>query len=402
MSITNKILAARTSLLWDHAFFGALAVQLELVDATENPQINTMATDGKRLYYHAPWVESLTKDELVFVGAHEVMHNALEHHIRRQGRDPSRWNRACDYAINGELVEYEKAAAKEGRHCGWKMPKGGLISDRFTGLSAEEIYRRLEEEEQAGGGKGSGAGAGQGNDPGGCGGVVDACNPHDATAIAEARADVQRQIRQAASMARGANAGTLPASVQRLIDRLVEPVVDWRQVLRRFIDDSARKDYTWTRPSRRLLARGLILPGLQSDGINHLVVVDDTSGSLDTDEARIAFASELNGAFGDGNIDKVTVIYADAAVQRIEEYEAGDILTLKPVGGGGTDFRPAFEWIDRNAPDASAIIFFTDMLTCDFGDEPMSPVLWAIHGDSREYKRRAAYAPWGECVSIAA
>lgn len=404
MSITNKILAARTSLLWDHAFFGALAVQLELVDATDDPRIDTMATDGKRLYYHEPWVDGLTKEELVFVMAHEVMHNALEHHIRRQARDAGLWNKSADFAINGELVEYEKAMQCEGKRAGWKMPKDGLISDRFTGLSAEEIYRLLEEDEQKGGGGQRGGavpGAGQGSDPGGCGGVIDACNPHDATAVAEARADVQRQIRQAASMARGANAGSLPAGVQRLIDRLVAPVVDWRQVLRRFIDDSSRKDYTWTRPNRRLLSRGLILPGLQSDGINHLVVAVDTSGSID-EEILVSFASEINAAFGDGNVDKISVIYIDTKVHRVEEFEAGDELDLRPEGGGGTAFSDGFRWINENAEDASAVVFFSDLFVTDFGEEPPMPVLWAVHGDRRTFDKLASNVPFGECVSLAA
>lgn len=404
-TIPDKILAARTSLLWDHAFFGALAVQLELVDATDDPRIETMATDGKRLFYHAPWVDGLTKPELTFVIAHEVMHNALEHHIRRQERDHGKWNEATDYAVNGELVAYEKAMVSEGRRAGWKMPKGGLIADRFTGLGAEEIYRLLEQEKQKGGqqggGSNAGGGAGQGNDPGGCGGVIDACNPHDQTAVAEARADVQRQVRQAAAMARSANAGTLPASVQRLIDRLVAPVVDWRQVLRNFIDDSSRKDYTWTRPNRRLVSRGLILPGLQSDGINHLVVAIDTSGSID-DPSLVAFASEINAAFADGNVDRISVIYADAAVQGVEVFEAGDELDLHPKGGGGTAFSDTFLWIAENAPDASAVIYFTDLYVSDFGEEPACPVLWCVHGDSRQYDSLAASTPFGACISLSA
>ena len=171
-TIENKILAARTSLLWDHPFFGALAVQLDTVDATDHPAINTMATDGKKLYFHGPFVEELTKDELIFVLAHEVMHNAFEHHTRRQSRDHKLFNIACDYAINGELVE-----TKVG-----KMPKAGLLDARFTGMGAEEIYRILDEERQQNGGK-SGGGDDGSSDPGGCGEVLDGCAQHDEAAI---------------------------------------------------------------------------------------------------------------------------------------------------------------------------------------------------------------------------
>ncbi|HMM73762.1 MAG TPA: VWA-like domain-containing protein [Rhodocyclaceae bacterium] len=387
--ITNKILAARTSLLWDHPFFGALAVQLLTVDATDDPRITTMATDSKHLFYDAGFVDKLTKDELIFVLAHEVLHNAFEHHIRRQARDPGRWNRAADYCINGELTETKVGT----------MPKGGLLDARFTGMGAEEVYRILEDEEPKGGGGGNQGGAPQGSDPGGCGGVIDACSPHDEAAIAEASAEMQAKVRQAAALAAGKAAGNLPAGVKRLIVQLTRAKVDWRALLRRFIDESRTKDYSWARPNRRFLQHGFILPGLISDGVSHLVVAVDTSGSID-DKALSAFAAEINGAFGDGMVDKITVIYTDTQVHRVEEYEAGDMLDLQPAGGGGTAFSNAFEWIAENCPDASAIAFFTDLEVHDFGDEPAAPVIWAVYGQSNQFEQLASKTPFGESVFI--
>jgi predicted metal-dependent peptidase len=395
-TIENKILAARTSLLWDHPFFGALAVQLLTVDATDDPRITTMATDGKHLFYDAGFVEKLTKDELIFVLAHEVLHNAFEHHIRRQARDPDRWNRAADYCINGELTETKVGT----------MPKDGLLDARFTGMGAEEVYRILEDEEPKGGGGGNqrgggqgGAANGQGSDPGGCGGVIDACAAHDEAAIAEARAEMQTKVRQAAAIAKGIQAGNLPAGVKRLIDELTRAKVDWRALLRRFIDDSRTKDYSWARPNRRFLQHGFILPGLISDGVSHLVVAVDTSGSID-DKALSAFAAEINGAFGDGMVDKITVIYADTKVHRVEEYEAGDMLDLRPEGGGGTAFSDVFRYIAENCHDASAIAFFTDLYVVDFGEEPAAPVIWAVYGQSNQFDELASKTPFGESVFI--
>ena len=388
-AITNKILAARTSLLWDHPFFGALAVQLQTVDAAGDPRIDTMATDGKHLFYDEGFVEKLTKDELIFVLAHEVLHNAFEHHIRRQSREPGLWNKAADYAINGELTE-----TKVG-----KMPKGGLLDARFTGMGAEEIYRILDDEKESGGGGGQGAAGGQ--DPGGCGGVIDACPGHDEAAIAEARAEMQTKVRQAAAIAKGIQAGKLPAGVKRLIDELTRAKVDWRALLRRFIDDSRAKDYSWARPNRRYLQHGFVLPGLVSDGVSHLVVAVDTSGSIDG-PALSAFAAEINGAFGDGAVDKITVIYADTDVHRVEEYEAGDMLNLQAAGGGGTAFSKTFSWIAEHCQDASAIAYFTDLEVYDFGDEPGAPVIWAVYGPSTRFEEVSSRTPFGESVYIKA
>ncbi|RWC91854.1 MAG: hypothetical protein EOS72_03360, partial [Mesorhizobium sp.] len=203
MTPETKMLVGKTALLWDHPFFGALIVQLHMV---EKPDLvpPTMATDGRSLWYHPVFAAKLTKAEMVFVLAHEVLHNAFEHHIRRQSREPGLWNAACDYAINGELVA-----------AGLTMPKVGLIDPRFTGLSAEEIYRILQDENPSGL-------KGRGLDPGCCGAVIDACSGHNAEEVARIRAEVQMQVRQAAAIAKASGVGKLPLGVQRLIDRLTK------------------------------------------------------------------------------------------------------------------------------------------------------------------------------------
>lgn len=381
MNTADKILSAQTALLWDHPFFGVLMLQLKKVEITDPEQVDTMATDGRNLFYHPPFVDKLTKDELVFVLAHEVMHNALEHHIRRQSRKPGRWNVAADYAINGELVECQVGT----------MPSGGLLDERFTGLSTEEIYRILDEENN---GDDSSEG---GNDPGGCGGTLDGCPQYDEAAKAELRAEIQTQIRQAAMTAKAALSGSLPAAVQRIIDELLMPKVDWRAVLRRFIDESSTHDFSWAKPNRRLLPLGYITPGQVSDGVSHIVIAVDTSGSID-DEILLDFAAEINGAFGEGAVDRLTVIYADTHVHNVEEFETGDELKLNPKGGGGTAFSNTFLYISEHYPDARATIYLTDMYVCDFGEEPPHPVLWGVYGRTQDFNN--IDPPFGELINI--
>lgn len=381
MSPEDKILAAQTALLWDHPFFGVLMLQLKKVDATDIPEIDTMATDGRHLFYDRAFVDGLTKDEAVFVLAHEVMHNAFEHHIRRQSRKPGRWNKAADYAINGELTECKVGS----------MPAGVLLEPRFTGLSAEEIYRILDDENNS-----DDSDEGKG-DPGGCGGTLDGCAPHDEAAKAELRAEMQTQVRQAAMTAKAAQAGKLPAGVQRLIDELLAPKVDWRAMLRRFIDESSTRDFSWAKPNRRMLPLGIITPGTVADGVSHIVIAVDTSGSIDAEILR-DFAAEINGAFCEGAVDRLTVIYADAAVNHVEEFETGDVLELHPQGGGGTAFSDTFRLISEQYPDARATIYLTDMHVYDFGDEPEHPVMWGVYGRNKDFASLSP--PFGECINI--
>lgn len=392
--VEKKILAARTSLMWDHPFFGALSVQMQLVDATDNPSIDTMATDGKHLYYHTPFVMSLSKEELLFVMAHEVLHDALEHHIRRQHRKPGRWNKAADYVINGELQRYVEEYEKSARiKAGMKMPKIGLLEDRFTGLSAEEVYRILDDEND---GDDSDEG---GMDLGGCGGVLDGAPMHDPAAIAEARAEVQTKVRQAAAIAKGLNAGTLPAGIKRIVDRIIKPVVDWRAVLRRFVDESLTKDFSWSKPNRRFLPLKIVMPGLVSDGLSHFVIAVDTSGSID-EKALAAFGAEIRAAFEENMIDKLTVLYADTDVHHVQEFNVGDEIVLEAAGFGGTAFSNTFKWIEKNAPDATVIAYFTDLYVGDFGKEPLAPVIWAVQGNTATFDQLSAQVPFGEAILL--
>ncbi|MGB6688872.1 MAG: hypothetical protein WBE76_13635 [Terracidiphilus sp.] len=129
---SRRIQKARTALVLDHPFFGSLLFRLK---DCECRSIETMATDGVSLYYNPEFVETLNAATLAGTLAHEVMHPALHHHVRRSGRDPKRWNVACDFAINPLLVD-----------AGLSLPEGILLDNRFRGMSAEQIYNLLETE----------------------------------------------------------------------------------------------------------------------------------------------------------------------------------------------------------------------------------------------------------------
>jgi hypothetical protein len=145
-----RIQKARTTLLLDHPFFGSLLFRLK---GRENRSIATMATDGVSLYYNPEFVATLNSATLTGVLAHEVMHPALQHHLRRSKRNPRRWNEACDYAINPLLLD-----------AGLSLPDGILVDHRFRGMSAEQIYnlREAEAQPQSGGQNSTNDGVGNG------------------------------------------------------------------------------------------------------------------------------------------------------------------------------------------------------------------------------------------------
>jgi predicted metal-dependent peptidase len=407
----DKLIKCRSILLVQQPFFGCLALHADLVEVLDPNLIDTMAVDGFCMYYHPPFVMSLTEPELVGVVAHEVLHMAYKHMSRRSNRHPIIWNWAGDYVINADLLK-----------ANFTLPKERLHDPKYDGMSTEEVYERIRKDvekaiKQAQGSQGKGKGKGQGGggqpmldplaDKGKCGGVMDAGSigkdgkPAGGAADKAAQQAAEREwdatVRVAVNVAKRQNAGNIPGYLERLVKILKEPQVSWREYTRQFIDVSMIKDYSWSRPNRRHLGDGLHLPGFISDALHHLVFVVDTSGSIDQKMLE-AMGGEIAGALDDGVADKLTVIYADTQVQHVDEFMPGDPVSFKIHGGGGTDFADSFRWIGEHAADAACIIYLTDMLTSSFGQDVGIPTLWGA------YLPQAMLAnikpPFGEIVSV--
>ena len=387
---------ARTTLLLDHPFFGSLLYRLK---DRESRAVKTMATDGISLLWNPEFVETLTAATLAGTLAHEVMHPALRHHLRRSGRDPKRWNIACDYAINPLLVD-----------AGLTLPDGVLIENRFRGMSAEQIYNLLESEEgsdpdndndqQASASDDSNGGpvGNQSSGPsapetdGGIGQVLDAPRESDdSPSVEEQVREWEIAVKQAMTVAQ--QAGKAPAGIDRTIEGVAEAAVNWRELLRRLWSETTASDYSWMRPNRRHLWNGLYLPGVIKEGVGEIVIAVDCSGSISGRQLRL-FEAEARSILEGQRPERVYVLYFDAVVQKVEVYEAGQPISLNPVGGGGTEFAPCFDWVEESGITPQTVVFLTDLYGSFPSSAPSYPVLWASTG------RRQA--PFGEVIPMQA
>lgn len=418
----HAVTRARTVLLVSQPFYGALALQLQLVEVTNKGFCDTMAVDGKHMYYWPEFVLSLQEDELVGVVAHEVSHCSYQHMSRRGHRDPTLWNVAGDFVINQDLVDAgfklpgkPIAMPKKGdKKRDPKAPpeKGHLLDPKFKGMSTEEVYAKLLENAtivnicmMGAGGDGQDGkdknenGQGGVQDLGGCGGVIDAAPAHDKAKAEQVGSEWEANVRMAVAVATAANAGRVPGHLERLCKQLKKPKVSWKDYTARFIDNSMTKDFSWARPNRRSASCGVLLPGYIPDRIHHLVGVIDTSGSV-SHEMQVQMVSEMGGALDDGVCDHLTIIYADTDVQHVDEFDQGDLVTVTATSGGGTAFRNSFDYIKENCPDAACVIYLTDMMTSDWGDEPHCPVMWGAFLNDSMYESLSKSAPFGESVQV--
>jgi predicted metal-dependent peptidase len=370
------------------AFFATLA--LRLVPAVDW-SIDTLATDGTRLALNPDFVAALPPDELVGVVAHEVLHTALAHHARRGHHDLRRWNVACDLAVNPLLLDagFSLPASR-------LVPGEGPFQDLPRGKSAEDYYGLLPGEPPGAGSREDGDGPvqeapdTQSPDPGGCGAVRDAGNGSPAD-CRQAEVEAAVAVAQARQAARGR--GEMPAGLDRLVEEVLQPKVNWREVLRQFVSSQARNDYAWSPPNRRFVHQGLYLPGLRNQELGEVVLAVDTSGSIDPKELS-RFAAEAQ-AILEAFDCSLTILYHDTEVQKVQRWRPGDgPLILEPVGGGGTSHACIFDWVAAQSEPPACVVCLTDLETSFPDAAPVVPVLWAVAGGN------ANTPPFGLRVTI--
>jgi predicted metal-dependent peptidase len=383
----DRIVRIRTSLVMTTVFFGALVLRLKLTQCS--PRITpTMAVDGKHLFWCPPFVASITDAELRGVLVHEVLHCALEHMVRRGDRDHRKWNIACDFAIN--LI------VKEG---GYTLPADALMDEQYRGQASEQIYASLpppppkpqKGKSKPGDGDGDGDGDGEGEgdedgDGGQWGEVLDA--------PAEEAKQIEAEWKIAtveAAQAEKLKQGRLPGNLERLLDEVVRPRVDWRSCLWRFVQRSAKNDYSWRKPSRRYTSGGIIMPSLHSEQMPPIVIAIDTSGSIGGEELK-QFLAEVSAIHGWAHPERTYVLSIDAAVNAVDEFGPNDSLDIRLRGGGGTDFRPAFDWVEKQGIEPACMIYLTDTYGTFPAKEPDYPVLWAVTAQKE--------CPFGETVYL--
>ena len=368
-ALERRLSKVKVSLLLEYPFFGNLALGMP---HEINYTVPTAATNGKRIIYNPDFCAKLCDKELLFLVAHECGHPMLEHPYRRGKREPWRWNKACDYIVNQLLVE-EKIG---------KLIDGALYDPtlhRQGNGTTENIYDLLPEEPQGGGGGGYG-------EPGN---PLDDCQDAEGTPaeIEQAAAEWKVKVAQAAQAARVA--GKLSGGLERFVGSVLQPKVQWEDVMARFFERAKTDARSWARFNRRMLSQGIYLPSIGGEALGEVAFAVDCSGSIDEKQLN-QFAAEIRKVKDDLHPVKLHVIYFDSRVSHYECYEGDDTLNIKPHGGGGTAFSPVFRYIEAHGIDPVACVFLTDLCCSDFGPEPGYPVLWVSTDEGK--------APFGEVV----
>ena len=413
-----RLIKGRSRLGAKAAGFAGLIFGLPFVDTDLT---DTMATDGKSIYFNRTFVRETADNGLLAVLLHEALHVALGHHLRR-GKIPAKpWNIACDYAVN--LI------VKDAR---LDLPGNVYLDEKYRGMTAEQIIRAMpkddEGEDEGDGGSGGGGGGQPGTGTSDGGGDTDtddgegddtstddtgddtgkpagapegfepvgeiwdavdddgeALSPAD---IKEAEETLKRDIIVAAEVEKATGSGSITIG-GGVLDQAKAASVDWVEALADFLDQAFGSEPTLAKPARRHLWSGNYFPSYQGIGGGDLVIAIDTSASVSQDEAQ-QFADEIDSIRENIKPDKTVVIYCDSFIQRhpdtgeqFDEFDSFEDIEVRAINGRGTRFDPPFYLVEQEGFEPSAFIYFTDGY-CRVGngtvDKVDYPVLWATTG----------------------
>ncbi len=363
-NLDKKISQAKAKLLVDYPYFGTLSSKLELV---VNENIEAFKCDGKSLEYNDDYLKGLELSEIEFILANGAMHKTLAHESRKNNRSGWLWQMATDMAINDMLVEN-----------GMELPYGAQYRVRFKGMYAEEIYAELKsdmirEEDNL---------------------EYEADDSDDVQNDSEQRQndkpqkpqqtqeELQSEILQeqlaaeeAISLLAGEfKKGEAPKTIERFFDLENFGKIDWREELKVAIDRFHKDDYVLIPPNKKFLYLGIYLPSCVSNRFN-LVIAVDSSGSVD-EQLLNEFLSEINFLMSTVGNYQIDLLVCDDKIHSHHTFYSGDSLECTLQGSGATDFKPVFEFIDKELEDIKLLLYFTDLQGKFPHAEPVYDVKW--------------------------
>lgn len=350
-----------------HPRYIALAGVLMVGERGVRDDIPTACTNGRDEYYGREFIDSITDKQLRFVVLHECYHKMYKHlttwkHLSDKCQRTA--NMACDYVINQQIIDDNDDGFVEGID-------GMCIDPKYRGWDSQRVFNDIYQQQDSGGGDGE-----QGN----------SLDDHDwdgAQAMTgeeqdELAKEIDDAIRQGAI-----SASKMGTGGERTVADLLEPQVNWRDVLREFITDTCTgSDYaTYNRPNRRRLHTGMYLPSGITQQVDELVLAIDTSGSIGQRELS-AFLSEIKCICDTVHPKSIRLLYWDTEVCADEAYSMHELDTLtqstKPAGGGGTDVHCVTSYMATNNISPQAAIILTDGYLYSGWGSWDCPTLWCV------------------------
>lgn len=394
----EKIKRAKISILFDEPFYSGLIFSMKDILTYDVP---IGATNGKVIYYNPDAIIKMKHEEIKFLIYHEIYHCILHHITRRQSRIPIIWGIAIDYVVNAILTKFSLG----------KMPEEagkliGILKDEYRDLSAEVIYNKLLEDKDF-----------MEMIQGQISSIIIIDNNLGHNGIYDSHLDLDKEqqletewdIKVIAASSLIKDQGKIPSEIIRLIEKIKAPVMNWKYILLRFLRECDKSDYSWTRPNKRFVHNNIYLPSLKGRATTEIAIAVDTSGSMSEKELEDAIG-EIYGILSSVNISKLHFMSIDAGKDNlpnktlvINSWQLKSpktvvgLLKKSLIGGGGTSFIPAFNYIKEVKNNIKVLVYLTDGMG-DYPDknEVKIPVIWVLSSNGISFER----IPFGSVVRL--
>ena len=365
--------------------YTALAGILMIGEKRICDKTQTAYTNGRDEVYGRAFADSLNDAEFRFLILHECYHKLYRHLVTWKhlwDENPQLANMAMDFVINLKIADDNKDA--------FATMTGsltvGCYDEKYRDMDTAQVFNALKQDPPQGGEGGSSSpGDGSGNGTQGDA-LPQGFDEHDFEGAQELSVadqqelarDIDEAVRQGALIA-----GKMGSGGDRDLQDLLQPQVDWREVMRDFITTTCTgSDYsTWKRPNRRYIGMGHYLPSGISERVDELVIATDMSGSIGDREVSVAL-TEIKSIADTIHPEAVRLLYWDTQVCQDERYETHELDTMvtstRPKGGGGTSVEcvPAY-MTDKNITPQAVIVITDGYLGGDWG-QWSCPVLWVV------------------------
>ena len=355
----ERIIKTKIKIAYSNPFFAYLSLYLTIEEDKIGriPNNCGMGVNPKGyLYYRKEFVDEITDEELLGVLAHEILHLSLLHLVRMDKKNRLRWNIATDVITNTILIQN-----------GYKLPKGlrpnakneficlGTVIKNVDSKSAEEVYDELP------------------NIPEQKSNIYITFDNHERGENKEGeqieltdselqKIETEWLNRVQTAMVMSQQRGKLPKGLERYVDDLKKTEINWKVILRKFIQQTIPTDYSWIRPNKKSQAVGCYLPSTKKEKIN-IVVGIDTSGSIEKEDL-IKFLSEIIGiAKTYKEVIDMRILFHDIEIHGdyvVKNGSIPQIMAMKPRGGGGTSHQELLDMIKKNIRDCKCLVSFTD------------------------------------------
>lgn len=374
-----KLTKAKSQLSRKYPYFGMIASKLK---HEPNENLTSFASNGVRFLYNPTFIEECSMEELYFILSNCAMHHILSHSQRKLNREGPLWQLATDFAINSMLKKNK-----------FKLPKNVNFNNEFRNMYSEEIYEILKKQlvETEGDSSFNDNWDDAKNlesfikDNGGNSKLFKNIQKLDKKVSEDW--DYTRELAKEI----GNKKSSTPLGLERFAKKMKSNNIDWRFELYNAINRHMRNNYAFMPPNKKHIYRGVALPSLTSDTLS-LIVAIDTSGSIKEDILG-GFIAEFQSIMQNFPAVSIELLIADAKVHSHHSFIGGDKMDFTLKGGGGTDYRPTFEYVDANLPNSTMLLYFTDGEGIFPRIPPAYEVIWAL-------SQKKNKIPFGRAIQI--